>query len=108
MGCSESKSTTLRKRKVIKKNIPKEQKEQITGNKTHNKKINATYLRHNESMIDPKKAFIELEPDTFKRLSNEICKIVIETKEGRIMGTGFFLFISLDLESFFCLILMII
>ena len=87
MGCSESKSRTHRKRKVTKKII---QKEQRTGYFTYNQKIRTTHLRHYEAIIAPKKPFIELEPDTSKILSNEICKIVLETKEGRIMGTGFF------------------
>ena len=81
MGCSESKSTT--KKKI--------QKEQIIINNEQN--INQKHLRHNESMIDPKNPFVEFKPDYSKRLSKEICKIVIESKYGRIIGTGFFLFI---------------
>ena len=100
MGCSESKSTAIKKRNVTKKKF---QKEQITENSTHNHNIHQNNLRHHESMIDPKKPFIKLEPDSSKILSNEICIIVIETKEGRIMGTGFFFVIAIDLESFYCL-----
>ena len=91
MGGKESKTKTLSKTE-----------ENITKNHSHN--MNQTHLRQNECIQDPKKPFIELDQDTSNRLSKEICRIVVETKSGRNIGTGFILAFGIDLEYFYCLV----
>ena len=44
------------------------------------------------------------DPNISKKLSKEICRIVIETQKGKQIGTGFNLAFPIDLEWFFCLI----
>ena len=83
-------------------NIQKEQQEQINKNPSNN--ICKANLMNDESILDPSKPFIELEPDISKNSSKEIFRIVIETKKGSQIGTGFILSFSIDLEWFYCLI----
>ena len=102
MESSEEKSKTPRKTEDNKGNIQEEQQEQINKNLSNN--MHQTNLMNDESILDPSKSFIELDPDISKKLSQKICKIVIETQKGRQIGTGFILAFPIDLEWFYCLI----
>ena len=82
--------------------IGKGQIEQITNIYPLN--IYKTNLRYNEAIIIPSKPFSKFDSDTSKRLSKEICRIVVETKEGKIFGTGFFLAFQIDLKWFHYLV----
>ena len=102
MGNSESNPTTLNKTGDAEGNIQKDQQEQ--DNKNYPNNIHETYLRHNESIIESSKPFIDLKQDISKRLSKEICSVVIDAKERKNTGTGFILAFPVDLEWFYCLV----
>ena len=105
MGSSGSKSKTPSKIEDNKENIQKDRKEQTNKNPSNpSKTIHKTKLMHLESILVPSKPFTELDPDISKELSKEICRIVIETKRGRQIGTGFILAFPIDLEWFYCLV----
>ena len=102
MENSGAKSKIPSKMQENKGKIQQVQQEQIDKNPPNNMhKIN---LLNDESILDPSKPFIELEPDISKELSKEICRIVIETQKGRQIGTGFILAFPIDLEWFYCLV----
>ena len=77
------------------------EKEQITINQPTNMKKTQ---RIPEAIINKLDTFIDLDPNTEKILSKKICRIVIETKKGRQIGTGLILAFPIDLEWFYCLI----
>ena len=99
MGICESCSDKPDKTKGYKESIEKDQ-----ANNNYSNKMYPTHLRHNESIIDRTKPFTELEPDIKKKLSKVICRIKLETQEGRETGTGFFLCFQIDFNWFYCLI----
>ena len=101
MGCRESTSNTQSKTGVT-QGIVQNMLHEHTEN--HSDNIPKTYLRHVECEVDSSKKYTEFDHDTSKELSKEICKIIIETKEGKIKGTGFFLRFPIDLEWFDCLL----
>ena len=102
MESNGSKSKTPINSEEYKGNIQEEQEEQINKNPSNN--MHKTYLMNDEVILDPSKPFIELEPDISKELSKKICRIVIETKNGRKIGTGFILSFPIDLEWLYCLV----
>ena len=102
MESSGAKSKTLSNTEDNKGNIQKDQQEQINKNPPNN--IYQTNLLNDESILDPSKPYIELDPDISEELSKEIFRIVIETKRGRKIGIGFILAFPIDLEDFYCLI----
>ena len=102
MGTCQTETYNIHKIEVTKGNIQNEQQRHIIGNNPNN--THQTHLRQNECEVDPLKPYKEFEPNTEKRLSKEICRIVIETERGRKTGTGFILCFPIDLEWFFCLI----
>ena len=59
-------------------------------NKTEENKGNIENEQHDEYIIDPSKPFIEFDPKTSKEFSKKICQIVRETKNEKIIQTGFF------------------
>ena len=101
MGICESKANTQSKTGVT-QGIVQNMLHEHTEN--HSDNMPKTNLRHVECEVDPLKPYTNLDQDTSKRLSKEICKIIIETQEGKKTGTGFFLSIQIDLELFDCLI----
>ena len=102
MGCTGTKTINVNESKVIKEINLEEPKAQTNNNQTNIK--HHIHFRRNESIIDHKKPFTELEPDISKRLLKEICRINIETREGLIIkGTGLILAFPIDLEFFYCL-----
>ena len=101
MGNSKSKSKTSGKIEANKGKIQKKQEEETNKNNPNN--IHQINLICNESIIDPSKPFIELEPDISNELSKKICRIIVETQKVKNTGTGFILAFSIDLEMFYCL-----
>ena len=97
MGICESKGNTQNKTEATQGFVQNE--------RTRNYSINMhpSDLRVNEEHVSsiPYKNF---DPNTLEILSKEVCKIVIETQEGKKDGTGFFLSIIIDLEWFDCLL----
>ena len=83
-------------------NIQEEHQKQIDKNPSNN--MHKTNLMNDESILDPSKPFIELDQDISKELSKEIYRIIIETKDKKIIGTGFILAFPIDLEWFYCLV----
>ena len=102
MESSESKTKIQSNTEDNKGNIQEEHQEQIDKNPSNN--MHKTKLMNDESILDPSKPFIELDPDISKELSKEICRIVIENHKGRQIGTGFILAFPIDLEWFYCLV----
>ena len=95
MGSSGTKSKTQSNTESSKEKIQNEEPKQVSRkdpNNTHQK-----HLRQNESIIELSKPFLELEPHISKELSKEICRIVMETQNGKIIGTGFILAFPIDL-----------
>ena len=72
-------------------------------NKIEENKGNIENEQDDEYIIDPSKPFIEFDPNTSKEFSKNICQIVRETKNEKIIQTGFFLRFLVDLERFYCL-----
>ena len=101
MGICESTPNTQNKTGVIQGIV---QNKQYEHTENHSVNMPKTNLRHVECEVDPLKPYTEFDHDTSKELSKEICKIIIETKEGKIKGTGFFLRFPIDLEWFSCLL----
>ena len=100
MGCCESTANTQSKTGSHQKNIQNEQSEQITRNHP----LNMEETRVEEAIVqNPNEPFIELNPKTSEVLSKKICRILIETKEKKIIGIGFILAFNIDLEWFYCL-----
>ena len=60
-------------------------------------------LKINECRITSR-PYSNFDQDTKKRLLKEICKIVIETQDGKLDGTGFFLSFPIEMEWFDCLL----
>ena len=106
MGSSSSKSKTKtpNKKEANKGNIQNENLQQADKNQNLESKINQTNLRHNESIIDRSKPFLELDSDISKELSKKICRIVVEIPGGKNIGTGFILAFSINSELFYGLI----
>ena len=102
MGICESESNPSSETKASKVNIKKEQQEQIIKNHLIN--MHEKYLRHIECDVDSSKPYTEFAPDISKLLSQDICRIVIETERGRKIGTGFILSFPIDIKWFNCLI----
>ena len=101
---SNSKSKTPKKEEANKGNIQNENLQQADKNQNLESKINQTHLRHNESIIDRSKPFLELESDISKELSKKICRIVVEIPGGKNIGTGFILAFTINSELFYGLI----
>ena len=82
-------------------NIQNVQPKQVTRNYP----INIPQTIVEEDIIeDISKSFVELPTNVSKILSNLICRILVKTQGKEIIGTGFILGFTIDLEGFFCLI----
>ena len=102
MGTCDSQSKSPINKVAIKENNKNQQLEQT--NKNYSNNMQQLYLNHKESIITHSKPFIEIGQDISKRLSKQICRIIIETKNEKIIGTGFILAFSIDIEWFYCFV----
>ena len=100
MGCCESKRNTSDKTGTTQENIQNKQQEQITTNIP----INISQAIDEEDISEESSnPFIELPTNASNFLSKLICSISVKTQGKEIIGTGFILGISIDLEYFKCL-----
>ena len=100
MGICESTANTQSKTEVPQGIIPNMQHE---NTENHSVNMLTRNLKVNECRVTSR-PYTNFDADTSKRLSKEICKIIIETKEGKKTGTGFFLRFPIDLDWFSCLL----
>ena len=100
MGICQPSTNKQRKEGVPQGIIPN-----IEHENTENHSVNmlTRNLKVNECRVTSRD-FTNFDRDTTKRLSKEICKIVIETQEGKIDGTGFFLSFPIEMKKFDCLL----
>jgi len=100
MGCCESKRNTCDKTGTTPENIQNEQQKQIITNIP----INIPQAIDEEDISEESSnPFIELPANDSEFLSKLICSISIKTQGKEIIGSGFILGISIDLEYFKCL-----
>ena len=100
MGIFESTTNTQSKEEIPQGIIPNMQQKHT---KNHPVNMLIRNLKINECRVTSR-PFSNFDQDTKKRLSKEICRIVIETKEGQMDGTGFFLSFPIEMEWFDCLL----
>ena len=101
MGCCESKRNALEQTGVTQGNINNNQLEKVTRNDPL--KISQTIIEE-DFIEDFWNSYKELPTIISNRLSNLICRILVETQGKEIIGTGFILTFKIDLDIFYCLI----
>ena len=100
MGICKSIKNTTTKTKAKQGNIQNKQPEQ----NTENYPFNTSQTRPDEDIENYfVKPFIDFPPGTSELLSNLICRISLEAQGKKIIGSGFILGLTIDLEGFLCL-----